>query len=219
MRTSTFFVSLLVHTLVIGGVVVTRLVANDELPEPPRASTFILVTPDIPSIPPPAPPRRSEPIAADADAAPIEEPAALRPELPLRIVDDAPVADDLVSTGLGIAGGLPQSDVVAPPPPRPIAPVAPVRVGGDVRPPQKVRHVVPEYPAIARSAGISGVVILEALIGDDGSVRDVTVLRSVALLDTAAVEAVRQWRFTPTLLNGTPVPVLMTVTVAFNLSR
>jgi protein TonB len=60
-------------------------------------------------------------------------------------------------------------------------------------------------------------VILEAVIGEDGRVRDVRVLRSIPLLDTAAIEAVRQWVFSPTSLNGEPVPVVMTVTVAFEL--
>jgi protein TonB len=78
--------------------------------------------------------------------------------------------------------------------------------------------VAPLYPEIARSARVSGIVILEAILAEDGTVRDVRILRSVALLDAAAVAAVREWRFTPTLLNGTPVPVVMTVTVAFNLN-
>ena len=77
--------------------------------------------------------------------------------------------------------------------------------------------MAPLYPEIARSARVSGIVILEAILAEDGTVRDVRVLRSVALLDAAAVAAVREWRFTPTLLNGMPVPVVMTVTVAFNL--
>jgi protein TonB len=64
---------------------------------------------------------------------------------------------------------------------------------------------------------VEGLVILEAVIAEDGSVRDIRVLRSVQLLDAAAVEAVREWRFTPTLLNGQPVPVVMTITVAFTL--
>jgi periplasmic protein TonB len=93
-----------------------------------------------------------------------------------------------------------------------------VRVGGSIRQPQKIHHVAPVYPEIARSARVSGIVILEALLAEDGTVRDVRVLRSVPLLDAAAVAAVREWRFTPTLLNGTPVPVVMTVTVAFNLN-
>ena len=60
--------------------------------------------------------------------------------------------------------------------------------------------------------------ILEALIAEDGSVRNVKVLRSVPLLDAAAIDAVRQWRFTPTLLNGIPVQVIMSVTVSFTLN-
>ena len=92
-----------------------------------------------------------------------------------------------------------------------------VRVGGTIKPPTKIRHVNPLYPDVAREARVSGVVILEALIGPDGSVEDVHVLRSIPLLDRAAVDAVRQWQFTPTLLNGVQVPVIMTMTVNFTL--
>jgi protein TonB len=81
-----------------------------------------------------------------------------------------------------------------------------------------VYNVAPIYPPIAQAARVSGVVIVEALIAEDGSIRDVKVLRSVPLLDAPALEAVRQWRFTPTLLNGVPVQVIMTVTVTFTLN-
>ena len=77
--------------------------------------------------------------------------------------------------------------------------------------------VAPAYPAIARAAHVEGVIILEVVIAADGSVTDVRILRSIPLLDAAATEAVRQWRFSPTLLNGEPVPIVMTVTVAFRL--
>lgn len=90
-----------------------------------------------------------------------------------------------------------------------------VRVGSSIRTPVKIRHVSPEYPAIARSAEVSGMVIAEVLIGRDGLVTDARILRSIPLLDQAALDAVRQWEFRPTLLNGTPVPVIMTVTVNF----
>lgn len=76
----------------------------------------------------------------------------------------------------------------------------------------------PVYPRIGQSAGVEGIVILDAVIDLDGTVRDVRVLRPVALLDQAAIDAVREWRFTPTLLNGVPVPIIMTVTVNFTLS-
>jgi protein TonB len=114
----------------------------------------------------------------------------------------------------GIVGGLAEAP---PPPPPPPPPPAPVRVGGNIKPPTKLKDVRPVYPSIAQSARVQGVVIIEATIGPDGRVQEAKVLRSIALLDAAALEAVKQWTFTPTTLNGTPVPVIMTVTVNFTL--
>lgn len=88
-----------------------------------------------------------------------------------------------------------------------------LRVGGPVAAPRKISDVAPVYPERARQANVRGIVILELTVGADGVVGQVLVLRSVPLLDAAAVDAVRQWRYEPTLLNGNPVPVLMTVTV------
>jgi TonB family protein len=93
--------------------------------------------------------------------------------------------------------------------------MAPVRVGGNVRAPAKIVDVAPVLPESARKAGIHGVVILELTIGTDGAVTNARVLRSIPLLDAAALEAVRQWRFEPTSLNGQPVPVILTATVPF----
>jgi protein TonB len=93
----------------------------------------------------------------------------------------------------------------------------PVRVGGAIRQPAKLADVPAVLPEAARRAGASGMVILEVTIGADGAVKDAKVLRSIPLLDPAALEAVRQWRYEPTLLNGVPVPVILTVTVNFAL--
>jgi TonB family protein len=112
----------------------------------------------------------------------------------------------------GITGGAPD----APPPPPP-SPGGPVRVGGGIRQPQKIKDVRPQYPPEAQQAGVKGVVILEVVVGADGKVTSANVLRSIPLLDQAAIDAVRQWEFTPTVLNGVAVPVIMTVTVDFNL--
>jgi TonB family protein len=95
--------------------------------------------------------------------------------------------------------------------------VSPVRVGGTIKAPQRLKHVPPVYPPIAQSARVQGVVIVEATIGTDGLVAGATVVRSIPLLDQAALDAVRQWEFAPTLLDGKPVPVIMTVTVSFTL--
>ena len=81
----------------------------------------------------------------------------------------------------------------------------------------KVRNVNPVYPQDAQTARVQGVVIIEARIEADGTVGSARVLRSIPMLDEAAVDAVRQWEFTPTLVNGVPVPVIMTVTVNFTL--
>jgi len=93
----------------------------------------------------------------------------------------------------------------------------PVRVGEQIRAPTQIKKVQPNYPEIAMAARVQGIVILEATIGTDGRVTDAKVLRSIPLLDQAAIDAVRQWEYTPTLLNGVAVPVVMTVTQTFNL--
>jgi TonB family protein len=93
----------------------------------------------------------------------------------------------------------------------------PVRIGGRIREPRKLQHVSPAYPDIAKQARVQGIVILECVITAEGHVGKVTVLRGIPLLDEAAIEAVRQWRYAPTLLEGQPVPVIMTVTVNFRL--
>src|SRR5688572_14359612 len=92
-----------------------------------------------------------------------------------------------------------------------------VRVGGAVRPPVKVVDVRPEYPDDAMAAGIEGVVILQIVVGEDGSVIEALVLRSIPELDQAAIDAVSQWRFETTLLNGEPVEVEFGVTINFTL--
>jgi protein TonB len=95
------------------------------------------------------------------------------------------------------------------------AKAAAVRIGGQIKAPTKIKDVKPVYPAIAKSARVAGVVMIEATIGSDGKVIDAKVVRSIPLLDQAALDAVRQWEYTPTLLNGVPVPVLVTVTINF----
>lgn len=95
-----------------------------------------------------------------------------------------------------------------------------LRVGdGGVGAPMKVRDVKPEYPPIALAAGVQGIVAVEVRIEPDGTVGTANVVRSIPLLDQAALDAVKQWRFKPTLLNGQPVAVMMTVTINFTLAN
>ena len=92
-----------------------------------------------------------------------------------------------------------------------------LRVGENIKAPAKIRDVRPAYPPIARAANVTGVVIIEVRIGTDGSVEEAHVIRSIPLLDQAALDAVKQWKFVPTMMNGQAVPIIMTVTVNFTL--
>jgi TonB family protein len=105
----------------------------------------------------------------------------------------------------------------------PLSPPWPAAEGayryGDVTvPPRQTRNIRPDYPREAQSQRIGGVVILEIVVGPNGKVRDARVLRSVPQLDQAALNAVRQWEYTPAMLNGVAVPVLMTVTTTFTIN-
>jgi protein TonB len=150
----------------------------------------------------------------DPNAVPIEAPKEIKAEPPPINLGAG------VGVVGGVAGGVPggvAGGVVGGVPPPPPPPHAPERVGGAVKAPERLKYVAPVYPQIAQSARVSGIVIIEATIGKDGSVTEAHVIRSVALLDQAALEAVKQWKYSPTTLNGVPVPVIMTVTVNFTL--
>jgi protein TonB len=113
----------------------------------------------------------------------------------------------------GIIGGIGGG---APPPPPKAAPQR-VRVGGNVQQAKMVRMIQPTYPAIAKQAHIQGTVILHAIIAKDGTVQELQLMGGPPLLVKAAMDAVRQWRYQPTLLNGDPVEVDTTISVIFSL--
>lgn len=94
----------------------------------------------------------------------------------------------------------------------------PVRVGGDVQQAKLVKSSPPVYPVLARRARIEGTVRLQAVIAKDGSVHKVEVISGHAVLAHAATEAVQQWRYKPTELNGQPVEVVTNIDVVFKLS-
>ena len=220
----TMLLSVVAHVLIVAAVVIVPLMATGVMP--PLASSdipFILAepTPAPPPLPTPPTPTTTAPTpVAPTDAAPIDEPKDIGPELPPPVVGD--VVEGAVPSigaptgGFGPAVGIGRDVSPVPPPPTP-QPQKPVRPGGDIREPVKVKHVPPVYPQIAINARISGRVVIDAVIGVDGVVREARVLSGVPLLNQAALDAVKQWRYTPTTLNNVPVPVIMTVTVQFNL--
>ena len=217
----TLAASIVAHALILAAVIVVPLLATDVLP--PLADSVGVFRPDAPPPPDPPAPAITRTRAANPqvtrNAAPVEPPDEIRDEVVRPPHTDftvgvAPPTGDGLFTGIdgGTGPALPR-----PPPPAP-APPKPVRLSA-YEMPRKIHDVAPLYPELAQRARVEGVVIIEAVIAVDGTVRDARVLRSVALLDRAALDAVKQWRYAPTRLNGVAVPVIVTVTVQFRLQR
>jgi protein TonB len=215
--------SAFVHAAVISTVIVAQLLSLGPLPTPRTVLAFSDAMPaQLKDIPLPPPPRGSSPAAehTSANAAPVVAPRDIAPEtgrenLPaIRQTTDVPGVEPGVAGGIDLPG---QGLRVEPPPPPPQAPREPLRLHAGMQAPRKIVNVSPRYPATAQAARVEGLVVLDAVIDATGRVTGVQVTRSIPLLDQAAIEAVRQWRFTPTLLNGEPVSILLTVTVRFTL--
>ena len=212
-------------------VILPTLYVTDRLPEVPTMMAFVAAPPaPPPPPPPPAPAAASKPKPTPKADVPSDQARFLAPvEEPREMV---PLADDEgfefgepggVEGGIpggvvgGVVGGLPEAPPPPPPPPV-IAPRGPVRIGGQITPPTLLKRVEPEYPPLAVKAHIQGVVIMEATVNEDGEVTDVKLLRSAnPLLDREAAVAVRQWRYSPVVLNGLRVPFILTVTLSFSL--
>jgi protein TonB len=204
-------------------VVIVPLLQAQELPEPAAAVKAFFVEPAAAPPPPPPPPppapkvvqqQAPKPVVEQKFVAPVEVPQEIKPNAGIDLGAEGGAAGGVeggVAGGVagGIVGGLPSE----PPPP-----VQAVRVGGNIKEPTKTKNVAPVYPDIAKQARVQGIVILECTISPQGKVTDVKVLRGIPLLDQAGIDAVKQWQYTPTLLNGVPVPVIMTVTVNFRLN-
>jgi protein TonB len=206
--------SLLSHAIVVGALVVVPLMATEVLPTPWQSMEidYIPAAPTPPPPPPPPPIRRELPASPPTDiAVPVDAPdgiSAERPRPHAGFESDMPGPDIVI----GDPGGA-----LAPPPPPPAKEQEALRIGGQIRAPQKTNDVRPVYPPLALAARVQGIVIIEATIGVGGRVVDARILRSIPLLDQAALDAVRQWEYMPTTLNGVPVPVIMSVTVTFQL--
>ena len=180
MRACTLALSVIAHLLLLALVVVIPLFANDTLPDPHRTLEFVEVMPvSIPSPPPVLRSReQSSPETAPSTGAPFEEPQGFAPKSNPTIMEPFDVPASLVD---GVV--LDDDSLVRDPVPPPPRERDPVRVGGLITRPERVRYVPPVYPDVARAARIEGTVILEAVIGTDGAVREVRVLRPAPFLE------------------------------------
>jgi protein TonB len=231
----TWWISGLLHLGALLILLVTPLIRYAEL----TAASPLTYLAKVPSVPAPEPPTAplqpsEEPIVTPVPVILLDDP---------RLADGIPEPPDiepginwqplpgLISPGFpggapgrldGLSGAsgslIPGAELLplAPPPPGPSAP-EPLRVGGTIQQARKIVHVQPEYPELARRARVGGIVLIEALIDEAGSVKSARLLRGHPLLSNAALTAVRQWKYSPTLLNGEPVAVMTTISVDFSL--
>ena len=222
-RSSVAVVSAVLHAAALVTLVIVPLMATGVLPTPQIPIDYILSRDIIPIALPPAPhppqPGHTQgtttPTTAPTpgEAAPVVAPTSIEPEDPSRPGG----IGSAVSPEPGAVQGLGSAVIghVEPPPQPPDT--GPIHLHEGIRAPQKLVDVVPVYPSAARDARIEGMVIVEATIDVHGNVEAARILKSVPLLDQAALDAVRHWKYTPTLLNRVPVAIIMTVTVNFRL--
>jgi protein TonB len=158
---------------------------------------------------PPPPQQQQELPKPKAKKVPIPDPTPDEPE-PIRLQEE--VQPDINLPDTDLIFGIPEG-------PPPTEPSGPIMVGGDVKAPVKISGSTPQYTEIARRARIEGVVIVQAIVDKGGDVTNVKVLKGLPMgLDTAAVQAVKGWKFKPATLHGRPVDVYYTLTVNFQLN-
>jgi periplasmic protein TonB len=215
-------VSVLLHAGLAVAIVVVPILAAESLPEAASGVQVFFAEPLTVAPPPPPPAPAVNVKRAPSVPTPTETPALTPPlETPEQIVPEEAAGLDTGGDAEGgveggaasgvvgaIVGGLPQE---VPPPP-------PVHVGHGVREPVKVKHVDPVYPEIAARAMVQGNVVVELQVSPQGRVTDAQIVKGIPLLNEAALQAVRQWVYTPTLVDGVPVRLIMTVTVRFRIT-
>ncbi|HLE61000.1 MAG TPA: TonB family protein [Thermoanaerobaculaceae bacterium] len=215
-------IALAIHVLALGGYVIAQMWAVPEIPEPPIQVSFYQAPPPPPPPPPPPKPAapQPKPVVQQAAPQPVVQPIAIpdKPAMP----GSGDVDDGGVEGGVegGVAGGIPGGvpGGVVGGVPGGIVDEPPIRIGGEVVPPELINKVQPVYPEIARKARVQGVVIVEAIIDKQGNVTEGRVLRGLPMgVSEAAVAAIGRWKYKPAILNGRPVAVYLTVTVTFTL--
>ena len=212
-------VSIAIHLVAVLALIVIPLVANVVVP------TVSVTLPDYVRLAPMPPPPvvvmrqpsgpRSEAPPEASSAPPTQAPPSILTERAVSMPGpEIPGAvGDIVDAGITLG-----SSVISPPPaPEPPKPAGPIRIAQLPVAPRKIADARPVYPDIARTARVEGTVVMEAVLDPAGTVTQIRVIRSIPLLDQAAIDAVRQWRYSPSVYNGRPVSVLMTITIRFTL--
>src|SRR5579859_6005851 len=219
----TVWLSALIQALILGILILIPLIYTSALPSA-MMTTFLVAPPPPPPPPPPAVKVITKPQPKFIQQGKLVAPTVIPKKIQMIKEEAQP---DVGMTG-GVPGGVPGGSAGGvlggiiggapglPPPPKP---VEQIRVGGNVMQAALIRQVQPIYPQIARTAHISGTVMLHAIIAKDGTIQELQFMSGPPLLMRPAMDAVKQWRYKPTLLNGQPVKVDTTITVIFNLGE
>lgn len=238
-----WLLSAAIHIAIVAALVIIPLFFTQAI-DPQQLQLTYLVAPPLPAAPAPPPPPlaaaapRSAPKPVVPTTAqltmPIAIPKTISKPAQTEVAEAAPDITDGVVGGVpggvpggilggalgGIAGGTPGGSGLLsppPPPPPPPAPTGPLQVGGAVKPPHLIYGPPPEYPILAKEARIQGVVQIDAVIDQKGNVVKEHAVSGSGLLVQAALDAVSQWKYQPTYLNGKPYPVELAVNVTFQL--
>ena len=238
-KTKTSWAVLLSFTLqmlLVGVAILIPLLNYAGLPATELMTFLVAPPPPPPPPPPPVVAKVKKIVPREFDSGKLVQPVAIPEDIAIIDEDMAPppsagiagVVGGVPGGGIGgslggvIGGIISSTPLVAPPPPpvkkKPPPPPKRIRVGGSVQRANLIRQVRPVYPPLARQARIQGTVKLTAIIAKDGSIQKLEVMGGHPLLIPAALSAVKQWRYKPTLLNGQPVEVVTQVDVNFTLS-
>ena len=229
----TFVLSMAVEVGLLAILILIPLIYTEALPKTLMSSILLAPPPPPPPPPPPAAVQvvKVKPVAHLMDAGKLVAPKVIPKDVKIIKEEEAPP-----DMGGGMVGGVPggvsggsmggvlggviggAGSSMAPPPPPKATPKR-ITVGGNVQAAHLVNRVQPSYPPLARQTRISGTVKLHAIIGKDGTVQQLQVVSGHPLLVQSALDAVRQWRYQPTLLNGDPVEVDTEIDVIFSLAQ
>lgn len=226
-----FVASFGMQLFVVSVALLIPLIFRDQLPNVHWMD--IVVAPPVSAPPLPVQPAQSSGSTASVRSAAAHRPFVWNPRAMVQspssaVMDFTPDAPPNVGVPDSIGGRTNNTfipNIVAlppPPPPKPTVqnpPAGPLRVTSELQMAKVLRKVIPEYPALARSARISGVVRLIGIIGKDGTIQNLQLVSGHPLLAHAALEAVRQWVYKPTLLDGKPVEVIAPIEVNFTLGQ
>jgi periplasmic protein TonB len=227
-RGATTFLSFILEFLFLGILVLLPLIFTEALPT--KQLMTMLTAPPPP--PPPPPPPAAAPVIvkkvqSELDNGQLRTPTAIPKKIQMLKEDEPPPSAGPAGVVGGVPGGVPGGTMggvlgsVMSSVPTAVPKVATpqrVRVSQGVSQGLLVRKVTPQYPPLAKQARIQGVVVLQALIGKDGSIQNLHVVSGHPMLTNAALEAVKEWKYKPYYLNGEPVEVETTINVNFSLS-